>query len=49
MEYQICTGCITDTTDPEIQFDDNRVCNHCGKYEELAANHGFTGKKVVLL
>ena len=28
-EYQICTTCIMDTTDPDIVFDENGVCNHC--------------------
>ncbi|MDY0094489.1 MAG: N-acetyl sugar amidotransferase [Candidatus Vecturithrix sp.] len=27
--YQICTRCIMDTTDPEIEFDENGICNHC--------------------
>jgi len=34
--YKICTRCIMDTTDPEIQFDDNGICNHCRRYEESA-------------
>jgi len=28
-EYQICTRCVMDTTDPDIVFDENGVCNHC--------------------
>lgn len=32
--YQICTKCIMDTTDPEITFDENGVCNHCRRYIE---------------
>lgn len=28
-EFKICTRCIMDTTDPEIQFDSDGVCNHC--------------------
>lgn len=35
--YQICTRCIMDTTDPEIQFDENGVCNHCRKYDERSS------------
>ena len=27
--YQVCTRCIMDTTDPDIQFDEQGVCNHC--------------------
>lgn len=33
--YRICTRCIMDSTDPEIQFDENSVCNHCKRAEEL--------------
>ncbi len=29
MDFQICTRCIMDTTDPEIVFDVNGYCNHC--------------------
>ncbi len=31
-EYQICTNCIMDTTDPEIKFDDKGVCDHCNNF-----------------
>lgn len=34
MEYQICKNCVMDTSDPEIIFDDNGVCNYCRSYEE---------------
>ena len=27
--YRICTNCIMDTTDPEIEFDEEGVCSHC--------------------
>ena len=39
--YRICTKCIMDTTDPEIQFDENGVCNHCRRYDELAKKSLF--------
>lgn len=29
MNEQVCTQCVMDTTDPEIVFDENGVCNHC--------------------
>ncbi|NBW48603.1 MAG: N-acetyl sugar amidotransferase [Betaproteobacteria bacterium] len=32
-EYQICTRCVMDTTDPEIQFDEQGVCNHCRNFD----------------
>lgn len=31
--YQICTRCIMDTTDPDIAFDDQGVCNHCHYFD----------------
>lgn len=31
--YQICTRCIMDTSDPEIIFDEEGVCNHCHKFD----------------
>ena len=37
-KYQICTKCIMDTTDSNITFDQNGVCNHCKKYEERIKN-----------
>ena len=27
--HQVCTRCVMDTTDPEIVFNENGVCNHC--------------------
>lgn len=44
-KYQICTRCIMDTTDPDIKFDENKVCNHCREYDKLAKKYVFTGKE----
>lgn len=41
MQYQICTRCIMDTSDPEIYFDENGVCNHCHGFDELAKVQWF--------
>lgn len=35
--YQICTRCIMDTSDPEIEFSGDGTCNHCQRYERRAA------------
>jgi N-acetyl sugar amidotransferase len=35
--YRICTRCIMDTSDPEIVFDEDGVCNHCHDYERRVA------------
>jgi aminotransferase len=33
--YQVCVRCVMDTTDPEIQFDSQGVCNHCRNFDEI--------------
>lgn len=30
--YRVCTRCVMDTSDPEIQFDEAGICNHCTDY-----------------
>lgn len=35
-QYQRCTRCVMDTTDPDIQFDSQGLCSHCRSYD---ANH----------
>jgi N-acetyl sugar amidotransferase len=51
--YQICTRCIMDTTDPDIIFDENGVCNHCRRYDILVRTEIWdeetTKGKVLLL
>lgn len=32
-KYQICTCCVMDTSDPEIEFDEKGVCNRCNEYK----------------
>ncbi|MBQ9520189.1 MAG: N-acetyl sugar amidotransferase [Acholeplasmatales bacterium] len=32
--YQICKCCVMDTSDEEIQFDENGVCMRCNEYKE---------------
>lgn len=31
--WQVCTRCVMDTTDPDIQFDTHGVCTHCHEYD----------------
>lgn len=31
-KYQICTNCVMDTSDPQITFDDNGICDFCNSY-----------------
>lgn len=39
MFYKICIRCIMDTTDPDIKFDTNGVCNHCYQMEEKSKKY----------
>ncbi len=41
--YRICGKCIMDTTDPEITFDGDGVCNHCRSYDELVRTQVISG------
>ena len=40
-DYQICTRCVMDTTDPEINFDQKGVCNHCREFDEITSKNCF--------
>lgn len=33
MTYQICNRCIMDTSDPNISFNDEGICDYCQNYE----------------
>jgi len=44
-DYQICTKCIMDTTDPDISFDDNGVCSHCHRYESTVREESYLRKR----
>lgn len=41
MRYKMCRRCVMDTSDPEIQFDAQGVCNHCRRFDDIAANHWY--------
>ena len=43
--YRICTRCIMDTSDPEITFDANGVCNHCRRFENELKQRWFPNEK----
>ena len=43
--YQICTKCIMDTTDPDIKFDEKGICSHCYRYENIINNELYRKKK----
>jgi len=33
-EYQICKNCIMDTSDPNIKFDEDGICEYCNNFKE---------------
>ena len=35
--YQICTKCVMDTSDPNITFDDQGICDHCNGFHAHVA------------
>lgn len=35
-EYQICSRCIMDITDPDITFDEHGICSNCARFEIIA-------------
>lgn len=41
--YRRCTRCIMDTSDPDIEFDDNGICNHCKLYDYRISRSVFSG------
>lgn len=42
--YQICSNCVMDTTDSQISFDKNGVCDHCQTFYEKILPNWDTGK-----
>lgn len=40
-EVQVCTRCVMDTSDPEITFDDEGVCNHCHHFDAVTRRQWF--------
>lgn len=44
-----CARCVMDTSDPDIQFDANEVCNHCHAYDAAVASRVFTGQEATRL
>lgn len=43
--YQQCTRCLMDTSDPEIRFNDEGHCNHCTDFFEKTAARTYQGEK----
>lgn len=39
--YQVCNRCVMDTTDPDIEFDDEGVCSHCYRADKIFSQFPF--------
>lgn len=44
-EYQRCTRCVMDTSDPDITFDDRGHCNHCTDYVQRIGHLTYVGER----
>jgi len=44
VQYQICIKSVMDTSDPEIWFDGEGVCNHWHEFQERLPKEIFTGE-----
>ena len=44
-KYRMCTRCVMDTTDPDIVFDENGVCNHCHTYDRMVREYVVDGEE----
>ncbi len=45
---QICSRCVMDTTDTNISFNQEGICNHCIEYDALAPLYLYKGKETDL-
>lgn len=42
---KICKNCIMDTTDSDITFDEEGVCNYCKEFDKLIGNEWFPNEE----
>ena len=43
--FQICKRCVMDTTDPEIYFDKQGICNHCNEFDKFTSKRWFPNQE----
>ena len=43
--YKICNNCVMDTTDQNISFDENGICDHCNTYYQKILPNWHKGNK----
>lgn len=44
-QYQVCTRCVMDTTDSNITFNDEGVCDHCLTFDSKIKPNWHTGEQ----
>ena len=44
-KYQICSNCVMDTSDPDIQFNKIGICNHCTEFINITSKNWLPNKK----
>lgn len=42
-KYQVCVRCVMDTSDPDITFSEDGICNHCDHFDQNAHKIWFQG------
>lgn len=47
--FRVCSRCVMDTTDPDIKFDDQGVCNHCHEFDLNIGSRVITGENGKLM
>ena len=45
VDYQICSRCVLDTSDPDIKFDAQGVCNHCRLFDSSITRYWFPNEQ----
>ena len=43
--YQICNNCVMDTSDQDIVFDEDGICDHCNTYYQKILPNWHTDEK----
>ena len=44
-EYQLCTRCVMDSSDPAISFNTQGICNHCREFDEVTSKGWFPNEE----
>jgi len=44
-QYQLCTRCVMDSSDPAISFNSEGICNHCREFDEVTSKGWFPNEE----